>query len=144
MAKSSGKGGQVVLLLILLGILVGGGTWNYQRNLKIEESEPRAYRGYSLEQLESLKAAYQKEVDTHTQRYRSASAGKVRIREGGLIGEQVDEFERVQRISQGKRSIANQYAKNQVQLDELVAEISRRGSESESWALFLKRLTKYP
>jgi hypothetical protein len=144
MAKSSGKGGQVFLLLILLGILFGGGTWNYQRNLKLEESEPRPYRGYSLEQLESLKAAYQKEVDTHTQRYRAASAGKVRIREGGLIGEQVDEFERVQRISQGKRAIASQYAKNQVQLDELLAEISRRGSESESWTLLLKRLTKYP
>jgi hypothetical protein len=144
MAKSSGKAGQVFLLLILLGILVGGGTWNYQRNLKLEEAEPRPYRGYSLEQLESLKAAYQKEVDTHTARYRSASARKVRIREGGLINEQVDEFERVQRISQGKRDIATQYARNQVQLDELMAEISRRAGGSEPSKLFLRRLTKYP
>jgi hypothetical protein len=144
MAKSSGKGGQVFLLLILLGILVGGGTWNYQRNLKIEEAEPRPYRSYSFEQLESLKAAYQKEVDAHTRRYRKASSRKVRIREGGLIGEQVDEFERVQRISQGTRAIADQYAKNQVQLDELMSEISRRASESDSWKLFLKRATKYP
>lgn len=144
MAKSSGKAGQVFLLLILLGILVGGGSWNYRRNLKLEEAEPRPYRGYSLEQLEALKAAYQKEVDVHTQRYRAASSHKVRIHEGGLLGEQVDEFERVQRISEGKREIANQYAKNQVQLDEITAEISRRGGESEPWKLFLKRLTKYP
>lgn len=144
MAKSSGKGGQVLVLLILLGILVGGGTWNYRRNLKIEEAEPRPYRSYSLEQLESLQAAYQKEVDIYTQRYRAASSRTVQIREGGLIGEQVDEFERVQRISQGTRAIADQYAKNQVQLDELMSEISRRASESDSWKLFLKRATKYP
>ena len=144
MAKSSGKGGQVFLLLILLGILFGGGSWNYKRNLEIEEAEPRPYRSYSLEQLESLQAAYQKEVDIYTQQYRSASSRKVQIREGGLIGEQVDEFERVQRISQGTRAIADQYAKNQVQLDELVGELSRRASESMSWKVFLRRLTKYP
>jgi hypothetical protein len=61
-----------------------------------------------------------------------------------LIGEQVDEFERVQRISQDTRAIADQYAKNQVQLDELVGEISRRASESKSWKVLLRRLTKYP
>ena len=144
MAKSSGKGGQVFLLLILLGILVGGGTWNYQRNLKIEEAEPRPYRGYSLEQLESLQAAYRQEVDHHTQRYRAASNRKVMIREGGFIDEQVDEFERVQRISQGTRAIADQFAKNQVQLDEVMKEISRRARESDSWKLFLTRATKYP
>lgn len=144
MAKSSGKGGQVFLLLVLVGILVGGGTWNYRRNLKIEEAEPRPYRSYSFEQLESLKAAYQKQVDTYTQRYREASSRQVRVREGGLIGEQVDEFERVQRISQGTRAIADQYAKNQVQLDALVAEMSRRARERETWKVFLTRLTKYP
>ena len=144
MAKSSGKGGRAFLLLILLGILVGGGTWNYRRNVQIEEAEPRPYSSYAFGQLESLKAAYQKEVDAHTRRYRTASSRKVRIREGGLIGEQVDEFERVQRISQNTRAIADQYAKNQVQLDELLAEMSRRARESDSWKLFVTRLTKYP
>jgi len=143
MAKSE-KSGQVVLLLFLLGILFGGGTWNYKRNLAIEESEPRPYRSYSTEQLDSLRAAYQQEVDAHTQRYRTASSRKVQIREGGFIDEQVDEFERVQRISQNTRAIADQYAKNQVQLDEVLAEMSRRNSESDSWKLFFKRLTKYP
>jgi hypothetical protein len=144
MAKSSGKGGQVFLLLILLGIIAGGGSWNYKRNLKLEEAEPRPYRSYSLEQLESLKAAYQQEVDAHSQRYQKASSRDVRVRDGGMIGEQVEEFERVQRISQGKRTIASQYAKNQVQLDAVRAEITRRGGESEPWKVFLTRLTKYP
>jgi hypothetical protein len=144
MEKSSGKGGQVFLLLILLGILVGGGTWNYKRNLKLEEGEVRPYRSYSLEQLESLKAAYQNEVDRYTQQYHEASSRKVHIREGGMLGEQVDEFERVQRISEGTRAIADRYAKNQVQLEELTKEISRRARERDSWKLLLRRLTKYP
>jgi len=144
MAKSSGKGGQVFLLLILLGILFGGGSWNYKRNLEIEEAEPRPYRSYSPEQLDSLRAAYQQEVDRYTQRYQVASSRKVRVREGGLIDEQVDEFERVQRISKGTRAIADQFAKNQVQLDEIMKEISRRASESDFWKLHLRRATKYP
>jgi hypothetical protein len=144
MAKSSGKGGQVFLLLILLGILVGGGTWNYKRNVQLEEAEPRPYGSYSFEQLDALRAAYQQEVDAHTKRYRTASNRKVKIREGGFIDEQVDEFERVQRISQNTRAIADRYAKNQVQLDEVLAEMSRRKRQSDSWKLFFKRLTKYP
>jgi len=145
MARSSGKGNQALLLLILLGILVGGGSWNYMRNLKLEEEgEPRPYRSYSFEQLDALRAAYQQEVDSHTQRYRTASSRKVKVRGGGLIADQVNEFERVQRISQSKRDIANQYARNRVQLDGILAELSHRAAESEPVKLFLKRLTKYP
>ena len=50
----------------------------------------------------------------------------------------------LQRISQNTRAIADQYAKNQVQLDELLAEMSQRSRESGSWKLFFTRLTKYP
>jgi hypothetical protein len=144
MAKSSGTGNQVLLLLVLLGILAGGGTWNYQRNLEIEKSEPRPYRSYSPAQLEDLAAAYQREVDAHSQRYQAASSRSVKVRGGGLIDQQVNEFERVQRISRGKRAIANQYAKNQVQLDGVMAEISKRASDGTPWKVFLTRLTKYP
>jgi len=66
------------------------------------------------------------------------------VREGGLIGDQVVEFERVQRISQGKRDIASVYAKNRVQLDEVLAEMSHRASMGEGWRLHVDRLTKYP
>jgi hypothetical protein len=135
---------RVVPLVILLGILAGAGTWNYRRNVKLEEEVPRPYRSYSLEDLENLKAAYQAEVDAHTARYRAASGRKVAVRDGGLIGDQVSEFERVQRISQGKRAIASQFAKNQVQLEGVLAEISQRASEREPWRVFLNRLTKYP
>ena len=144
MTKSSGKGKPRLLLLILLGILAGAGGWNYKRNLAIEEAEPRPYRSYTFAQLDDLRAAYQHEVDEQTRRYKAASSQKVAVRGGGLIGDQVNEFERVQRISQGKRDIANVYAKHQVQLDEVNAEISHRAQADFGWKLHLARLTRLP
>jgi hypothetical protein len=144
MAKSSGKGKQGLLLLVLLGILAGAGSWNYKRNLAIEEAEPRPYRSYTLAQLDDLRAAYQGEVDAQSRRYKTASSQKVAVRSGGLIGEQVGEFERVQRISQGKRDIASQYAKNQVRLDAVTAEIVKRAADGPAWRVVLRRLIEYP
>jgi hypothetical protein len=131
-------------LLFLLAILAAGGAWNYQRNLKAEEAQPRPYRSYSDENLEALRAAYQDEVDKHTARYRNASERKVKVHDRGYVAANVAEFERVQRISQGKRAIADQYAKNQVQLDLVQAEIDLRASLADGWKLHLQRLTKYP
>ena len=142
MAKE--KGSRTLTLLLLLGLITGVGGWNYRRNIQIEAVEPRPYRSYSLEDLESLKGAYQSETNKHMDHYRAASSRKVDVRDGGLIGDQVVEFERVQRISQGKRDIANVYAKNQVQLDEILAEISYRARVGQGWKLHLTRLTKYP
>lgn len=142
MAKESGK--PVVLLLLLMGLISGAGVWNYRRNVAIEAAEPRPYRSYSLADLEALKSAYESEANKHKDHYRAASSRKVAVRGGGLIGDQVVEFERVQRISQGKRDIASVYAKNQVQLEEVLAEISHRAQLGDGWKLHLERLTKYP
>ena len=142
MAKE--KSNQFLMLLLLLGLIAGAGGWNYRRNVEIEAAEPRPYRSYSLEDLESLKSAYQSETDRYKDHYRAASSRKVDVREGGLIGAQVVEFERVQRISQSKRDIAKVYAKNQVQLDEVLAEIAHRAQLGDGWKLHLARLTKYP
>jgi hypothetical protein len=142
MAKEQGN--QVILLLLLLGLISGAGTWNYRRNVEIEAAAPRPYGSYSLEDLESLKSAYESETRKHMDHYRAASSRKVDVRDGGLIGEQVVEFERVQRIGQNKRNIARVYAKNQVQLDEVAAEIAYRAQAGDGWKLHLSRLTKYP
>jgi len=142
MAKE--KGSQVVLLLVLLGLVAGAGGWNYRRNVAIEAAAPRPYGSYSLEDLEALKTAYESEAARHKEHYRAASSRKVDVRDGGLIGDQVVEFERVQRISQGKRDIAKVYAKNQVQLDEVKAEIAYRAEIGDGWKLHFTRLTKYP
>jgi ABC-type molybdate transport system substrate-binding protein len=142
MAKE--KSSHAMLLLVLLGLIAGAGGWNYRRNVAIEAAEPRPYGSYSLEDLESLKSAYESETSRHKKNYRAASSRKVEVRDGGLIGDQVVEFERVQRISRGKRDIASVYAKNQVQLDEVLAEINYRARAGEGWMLHLTRLTKYP
>ena len=142
MAKTSTS--NLPALLLLLAILAGAGTWNYQRNLKLEAAVPRPFRSYSLTDLEALQAAYQAEVDRHTNRYRQASGKKVAVSGGGYIGVQVEEFERVQKISQGKRAIASDYARNQVRLDSVVEEVTRRAAEGEPWQQFLARVTKYP
>ena len=144
MAKSSGSGSQVVALLCLLGILAGAGAWNYRRNLQLEASELRPYRSYSLEDLEALKSAFQSEADAQSARFRSAASRGVKVRGGGMLGDQVEEFERVQRISTGKREIAGEYAKHQVQLEAVEAEIAKRAEEGVGWHRELRRLTKYP
>ena len=41
-------------LIFLLVLLVGVSTWNYQRNVAIEEAKPRPYRSYSDAELEQL------------------------------------------------------------------------------------------
>jgi len=132
------------LLLLLLGILVGGGSWNYMRNLELEAAEPRPYRGYSTTELEALRTAYQAEVDRHSARYRAVSGRTVTVGGDGSLDRQVDEFERVQRISQGKRAVASDYAKNQVQLDAIDAEIAQRAADSGPVARVFRRLTRYP
>jgi len=142
MAKE--KGNQFVLLLLLLGLVSGAGAWNYRRNVELEAAEPRPYGSYSREDLESLQSAYASETNKHMDQYRAASSKKVAVRDGGLIGAQVVEFERVQRISQSKRDIANVYAKHQVQLDEVNAEISHRAQADFGWKLHLARLTQLP
>jgi hypothetical protein len=142
MAKTSSS--NLPLLLLLLAILAGAGTWNYQRNLKLEAATPRPFGSYSLSDLEALQAAYQGEVDRHTARYRKASGEKVAVRGGGYIGAQVEEFERVQKISQGKRAIASDFAKNQVRLDSVMEEVTLRANQGEPWEQFLARVTKYP
>jgi hypothetical protein len=144
MAKSSGSGSQLFALLVLLGILIAGGAWNYHRNLELENAELRPYRSYSLEDLEALRAAFQAEADAHSARFRAAASRNVKVRGGGMLDDQVDEFERVQHISAGKREIAGEYAKNQVQLDAVESEIATRAEEGEGWHRELRRLTKYP
>lgn len=143
MANSSG-GSQVALLLVLLGILGGAGYWNYQRNRALEDAEPRPYKSYSQAELLQLRDAYQAEVDRYSERYRSAKSRTVDVRDGSYLGEKVDEFERVQRISVGKRKIASAYAKNQVQLDAVNAELQKRAELGSEWRELFRLATTLP
>jgi hypothetical protein len=142
MAKKEGS--QAMLLLVLLGLVSGAGAWNYKRNLDLEAASPRPYRSYSIEDLEALQSAYTGETERHRDHYRAVSSRKVAVKSNEMLDQQVLEFERVQRIGQNKRDIASTYAKNQVQLDEVQAEIAQRAAEGEGWKRHLGRLTRYP
>jgi len=143
-AMAKKQGNQVILLLVMLGLISGAGAWNYKRNVELEAASPRPYRSYSLADLEALKSAYSGETEKHRDHYRAVSSRKVKVRNNQMLDMQVEEFERVQRIGQNKRDIAGVYAKNQVQLDEVQAEITQRASEGEGWKRHLARLTRYP
>jgi len=140
MARSSNNRS---LLLVLLGVLVGGGTWNYMRNVEIEKAQPRTYRGYSIAELETLRDAYKSEVDTHSARYRAAAHRTVTVGGDGTLEHQVDEFERVQRIGRNKRAIAGDYARNQVRLEAIDRELALRESEGTGFARILRLATTF-
>ena len=133
MAKGSGGGSQVLLLLFLLAILAGAGGWNYKRNLDLEKEEHRPYRSYDEVELDQLREAYRAELGQQTDRFRRATGSRVRVGGDGLLGSQLREFQRVQRVSQGTRAITNQVARTQVQLDLVELEIARRSAEAGPW-----------
>jgi hypothetical protein len=143
MAKGSGGGSQVGMLLVFLALVAGAGGWNYQRNLEVEKQEHRPYRSYSEVELEQLRGAYQVELGQRTARFKSATGNRVRVGGDGLLGSQLEEFQRVQRVSQSTRAITEQVARSQVQLDLVEVEIARRSTE-KGYRLHLRRLTTLP
>jgi len=132
------------LLVVLLGLLLGLGGWNFHRNWTLEQEERRPFGSYSLEELETLRAAYGSEVDAQSARYDAARSRNVAVGGDGTLGHQVAEFERVQRISQGKRAIASAYAENRVQLDAVEAEIAHREAQGTGVMRILRLATQMP
>ena len=99
MAQESGKGGKLIPLLFLLMLLGGAGGYNYHRNAQAEDAEFRPFGSYADADLDALAAAYEEQLSGGMAQYQKASSKAVTVREGGLLGEQVREFERVQKIS---------------------------------------------
>lgn len=137
---SEGRKGPLVLLLL---ILAGAGGWNYARNVKLEDAEPRPYRGHSDQELEQLIAAYQVEIDRHQDRYRAVAGRDVAIRDPALLGDRVDEFERVQRISRQRREVGGQLTDNMVSLEGLEAERAKRQADRPAYKKILRRLFSF-
>jgi len=130
--------------LFLLVILCAAGGWNYLRNTVIEEAAPRPYRNYSDEELQQLIAAYRDEVDAQMERYRSSTAGKkVAVRDGRLLDERIDEFERVQRLSQQRRDRAYKVTENQILVEQLAREEIARERDRPIYKMIFRRLTTF-
>ena len=136
--------GNLFKLLLLLAILGGAAGWNYQRNAAVEDAQSGPYGNYSDEDLETLLAAYRDQIDHHTKNYRRVAARNVVVQEQGLLGDKIDEFERVQQISTHRRNMAARVTDNMVSLEQLEAEHKRRQRDRPVYKKYLRRLFTFP
>jgi len=134
---SSENWGSLVLLLVVL-VAVGG--FNFIRNTRTENAEVRLYRGYSDAELEELLSVYQGEIDQRTQAYRKVADRDIVVRDRPMLGEQVDEFERVQRLSQHRRDMAGDVTDNQISLEQLEIERQKRAADRPVYKMIFRRL----
>lgn len=139
MAGQSRSGSAVPLLLVLLGLLVGGGYWNYQKAVEAEEAVYRPFRGYTQEALEQLVEAYEADRDHSAGRYEAAASRRVDARGRAYFQEQVEEFERVQQAGRQTRDLRNRVAESQATLKLLEEELSLRAQEKDKLMLILRR-----
>jgi len=133
--------GLAISILALLVLLGGAGEYNYQRNKAAEErSAPRTYRAYSDDEIAALLQAYEREVGALESRYDAAKSRGQEVRGGGLIDEQIAEFERAQRAGASTRSVGGEVAQHEAVLRELRREQSLRGGGLDSVKIHLRRL----
>lgn len=145
MARGSGRrleaGRGVVALLLLLAILAGAGAWNYRRNSQAEEEEGyRPFRGYTDEAIAQLIEAYEDDHERTSERFEAAASRRVNAEGKAYFGEQVQEFERVQRASKNTRALRDEIAESQTSLKLLREEASRRAREKQKLKVFFDRL----
>ena len=132
--------GAVALLAIAL---CGLGAWNYHRNYQAElaESGPNGFSGYDDASLESLRLAYQSELEAWRREYEAPQSSRTTVRKTEGVGEGVEEFERVQRFSQRRREVATAVASREARVREIEEEQALRGSAMKTAALHFERLT---
>jgi hypothetical protein len=137
---SSEKRGPLVLLLV---VLVAAGGWNFFRNTRIDSAEVRLYRGYSDAELDELISVYQSEIDQRTKAYRQVADRDIVVQERALLGDQVDEFERVQRLTQHRRDLAARVTDNQISLEQLEIEQRKRAADRPIYKMIFRRLLTF-
>lgn len=134
-----------MLLLILLAGLIGGGAWNYQRNLAVEAAEFRPYRTLADADLNTLLTATEAEAKRLDARYESARGQRASTRiQGTHTEERLRDFERVQAHGRAVRSIGHQASELGATLDALRAEQARRAGEGDAMQVFLRRVLTLP
>jgi hypothetical protein len=137
-ARSGSVNPKLVLLLVLL---IGAGGWNFHKNTQLENAAPRPFRSYSDADLEQLISQYQGEMGVHAERYQQvANNSTVRVKDRGMLGDQIDEFERVQQISRRQRSMATQVADRQIALDQIQLEESKRETDRPIYRMIFRRM----
>jgi hypothetical protein len=134
----------VAVLLVLLALVAAAGAWNYHRNWLRDRAEekPRPYRAFSDTDLARMEEAYRLELAKFNDRYGSQRSRRVVARDRGLIGDQIDEFERVQRAAQRSRQLSGTAAELQVQLDHIAEEHQIRSQPAAGFMVHVKRLVR--
>ena len=139
--RTRGSAGVVVLvLLILVGGLLGV---NYVRNYQIEkkdEQNNRPYLRYAAGDLEMLAEGYRMELAAAEKRYGN---GRVQTRVRHHFGDQIREFERVQKEAHKARDKALDVAQISQDLQEIEAEQQRRGAGAAGVAVHIARMFKF-
>jgi hypothetical protein len=138
--KKKKKRRHTFLLTVLLALLGAVGTWNYKRNVEAEQKVPRPYQHYSAEQLDQLIPAYRADLDTLVARYEKVSGHSIGAKERSSIGDQIAEFERVQRQSSSVRELGYEISEREGMLRELEAERGRRDTQALGLKTFLRRV----
>ena len=141
--SQDGAAGTVVLGMLLVA-LAAAGTWNYLRNVRAEEQVFRPYASYSDANLTALQEAYGAEAEQLRARYERARGTAAGVRDRELLGEQVREFERVQRVSHQVRELGAQLSEREAALRDLDDEQAQRERDRDALAVFLRRLLTLP
>lgn len=143
--RSVSGGAQVLVLVLIVGGLVAGGAWNYQRNLAAERAAEaaRPLSGYSTADLEALAAAYRQEIAAYEARYAKSRGQRAEARDRAFLDDQVREFEKVQKASTRTRAAGGDVAEREASLRDIETELASRGPASSQWQIHLRRLTSY-
>jgi hypothetical protein len=135
--------GSTKKLLVLLLILAVGGAFNFQRNVKKEERQLRPYRGYSDSDLQALLEAYRADADQLAKRYGAVKTARSNVRGGGLIDEQVRQFEEIQERGAQVRDAGAQISMREADIAQMEREILLRDQERDRLRHFLRRVATF-
>jgi hypothetical protein len=131
--------GRLAFLAVLLAALVGGGAWNYQRNLAREAAQAGPYHAYSDEQLAALAKAYEGEIEKHRRRYDASKSTPHQEGRGQLLDEHLRDYERASERGRAIRDAGGDLAEREATLALIRQEQSKRGGDPTQ--IFLRRLT---
>ncbi|MGH0037708.1 MAG: hypothetical protein ACQGVK_21975 [Myxococcota bacterium] len=141
---ASGGGSKLGAVLLVAIVLGGLGGFNYYRNMQaeVQEEGPRPLAGYDDAGLAALGEAYRIEIeDLQLRRATLRSSADPDAAKGAFIGDNVKQFEQVQRSSRALRDLLGEIAERQGRLAEIEREQQARSrSAGAGMTLHLQRL----
>ena len=136
-SRAGGAVGSALLLLLVAAAALG---WNYHRNYQIDrENEPsqRPFARFATKDLAAMAEGYRIALaEARTKQI----GGRVATQDRHFFGDQIKEFERVQRESRRVRDRAIDVKEIQSKLDLIEGEQGRRARPGEVAMIHLTRL----